>query len=106
MSMSLSELIEQHDALFYPEDIENEILDDLQFMVHDLDMQVLGFAIANLQDTPITYKPDMEHWARIHKKILEVDDLSDDEEIIKGRLVAWMQSLYAIVQDVRRGLTS
>ena len=69
--------------MFYPEDIEHEILDDLQFMVHDLDMQVLGFAIANLQDTPIDYEPDMEHWARIHKKILEVEELSDEEKSLR-----------------------
>ena len=75
-------------------------------MVHDLDMQVLGYAIANLQKTPIDYEPDMEHWARIHKKILEVEALSPDDEKIRGRLVAWMQSLYAIVQDVKRGSIS
>ena len=106
MSMDLETRIEQHDTLYFPEDIEHEILDDLQFMVHDLDMQVLGYAIAKLQDTVIDYEPDMEHWERILTKIKDVEDLSSDEETTKARLLAWMQSLYNIVQEVKRGSSS
>ena len=97
--MSLAELIEQHDELFYPEDITHEILDDLQFMVHDLDMQILGYVCAKLSNTTVDYEPDMVHWGRIQSKIMVVTDLSPEEEQDKGRLLAWMQSLQMLIHS-------
>ena len=97
--MSLAEMVECHDEMFYPEDISHEILDDLQFMVHDLDMQILGYVCAKISNTTVSYQPDMEHWGRIQSKIMAVDDLKPGDEKDKGRLLAWMQSLQMLIHS-------
>jgi hypothetical protein len=98
MEMTLIELIEQHDASFFPEDFGHDILDDLQFMVMDLDTGIMAFACAHLEGKELGYKPDMEHWGRIQSKIASVDDLTELANEEKGRLLAWMASLRMIVK--------
>ena len=96
MSMTLQEMIDQHEALPMPESADDDVLDDLIFMAHDQETMVLGYAEAMITGVSPGFELDA---SRIEKHISELnrfDHLNTSDTVVQIQLLERLTSLVLI----------
>ena len=96
MSMTLEEMIQQHESLSMPDRADDDVMDDLIFMTHDMETMVLGYADAILAGLPPGFELDA---SRIEKHMFELnrfEKMTPNDCNVQRDLLARLSSLVRI----------
>ena len=89
----LQELFDYHQTLVVPDSAEYDELDELIFMVLDLETMVLAYTEALLTNVDPKFTLDTENLERQAKNIARFSDLNESDHMIQAQLLALLDSL-------------
>ena len=93
MSMTLKEMFDSHEALKMPIKAKDDELDDLLFMIIDLETVVMGYAEALLSGIVPKFDLDADHAEKQLRSLMRLNEMCDEDQAIRNELVIIIQSL-------------
>ncbi len=94
--MTLQEMFDYHNSLEIPIKAEDELLDELLFMVIDLDTVVMGYAEAILKDISPQFELDADRAEKNQLELRRLQGLNKSDQDIQKTIDRLLTSLIGI----------
>ena len=92
----LMKLIAIHESLPIPESAQDDILDDLLFLVFDLETMVMGYVDALIGNVDPGFELDAAQAEVFLQKLMALDSLGEEDRIVQEQIAHLLRSLIRV----------